>query len=162
VLTGIKVYEKQAENSIAEWEGNNPDKTGNGLTMRGRDLYMQRGEIDIMVVVREPSGKARVTHREEIKTGTTDTHAGAKEQLDSIGDYLAQGSSGKIRLELNGRDITTEIDMSTDAAATKATRGPADKKFDESLGVTAGDLERLIKSLLTEATAKPAPGKDTK
>ncbi len=161
VLTGIKVYEKQAEGSIAEWLGNNPGKAADGLTMRDGELYLQRREIDVMVVVREPGGKAKVTHREEIKTGTGDTHADAKGQLDSIGDYLAQGSSGKIRLELNGKDITAEIDMSTDAAATKATRGPADKKFDEGLGITASDLERLIKSLLTEATTQTDPGKDT-
>ena len=161
VLTGIKVYEKQAEGSIAEWLGNNAGKTADGLTMRGAELYMQRSEIDVMVIVREPGGKARVTHREEIKTGTRDTHADAEGQLDAIGNQLALGSSGKIRLELNGKDITAEIDMSTDAAATKATRGPADKKFDESLGITARDLERLVKSLLTEATTKPSPGKDT-
>lgn len=170
VLTGVKVYEKQAEASIAEWVANRteagkpPPKT-DGLTMREDGLYMQRREIDVMVIVRQEGGKATITHREEIKTGQRDTRADALDQLNKIGGHLAQGEAGGIRLEHGGKNITAEIDMSTDAAATKATRGPSDKDFDENLGITGGDLERLIKSLLTEATTKPTeptPGKDTK
>ena len=45
---------------------------------------------------------------------------------------------------------------------TKATRGPSDKGFDESLGITAADLERLVKSLVDAATDKPTDGKESK
>jgi hypothetical protein len=122
---------------------------------------MQRGEIDIMVVERLPSGKAKVIAREEIKTGGGDTHAKALTQLDDQTGLLRDGAAGKkvIRLEVGRRDITSEIDLGSDASASKSTRGPAGKKFDESLGIAADDLEALCKELLANKTAaaKGAP-----
>jgi len=83
-------------------------------------------------------------------------------QLNEIGGHLAKGEAGGIRLELNGKNITPEIDLASDSSATKATRGPSDKGFDESLGITAADLERLVKSLVDAAAVKPTDGKDSK
>jgi hypothetical protein len=180
VLTGVKIFELQPEATIEQWKSNHPAEKAQGLTLRpdpagGPDgLYWQRGEIDVMVVVPQAGGKSRVMHREEIKTGTTDKPVRAKEQLDEIGRLLAQGGSGKIRLELPDKtDITGRIDTGSDASATKATRGPSDKKvktspsetegFDASLGITSTDLERLVKTLITEETAAPkAPSGDKK
>jgi hypothetical protein len=64
-----------------------------------------------------------------------------------------------IRLEAGGRDITAEIDLGTDASASKTTRGPPVKGFDKSLGVSASDLEALWKELLARGVnaAKGAP-----
>jgi hypothetical protein len=44
--------------------------------------------------------------------------------------------------------------MSTDSA-TNVTVGPADKKFGESLYITAADLERLMKNLVATSAKKP-------
>jgi hypothetical protein len=114
---------------------------------------MQRGEIDVMVVERQVSGKAKVIAREEIKTGSRDTDAEARGQLDAQSSLLRAGAAGKttIRLEVAGRDITGEIDLASDAAATKTARGPAGKGFKGSLGISAADLERLCKDLFAEA-----------
>lgn len=168
--SGIKIYEKQPETTVKEWldnhpvkPGDDPHKAGAGLAPRPDGLYMQRGEIDLMIIVPKPGAKAEIIYREEIKTGTRDTGADAQDQLDNATRLLAAGGSGKIRLEMDGKDITGEIDLASDAGATKATRGPAGKPgFDESLGATAGDLERLVKDLLKAETVKPPAGGDTK
>jgi hypothetical protein len=157
VIDGVKVYEKLPEATIAEWKANHPGQKIDGLTRRDDGLYMQRGELDMMLVERDPAGgKAKIISREEIKTGGLDTSAGAKSQLDAQNTLFRDGASGakKIRLEVGGRDIAGELDLATDAGATKTTRGPAGKGFDKSLGVTAGDLENLCKDLLMSSSAQ--------
>lgn len=103
-----------------------------------------------MVIEHQTSGKAKVVAREEIKTGAHDTNARARAQLDAQTSLLRDGASGKkaIRLEVGDRDITGEIDLGSDDAAIKSTRGPAGKGFDKSLGVSANDLEGMCKELL--------------
>jgi hypothetical protein len=156
VIDGVKVYEKMPEATLDEWKVKHPGEKIDGLTPRPDGLYMQRGEVDMMVVERDPAGgKAKIISREEIKTGVLDTSASAKSQLDAQSTLLRDGASGakKIRLEVGGRDIAGELDLATDAGATKTTRGPAGKGFDKSLGVTAGDLENLCKDLLKSSSA---------
>ena len=83
VLNGVKIYEKQMESTIGEWRANHRNPDGSlpvnpGLRGFSDGLYLERGEIDVMVVARPEAGtKARILHREEIKTGTGDTHARA-------------------------------------------------------------------------------------
>lgn len=109
----------------------------------------------MMVVERHASGKAKVVAREEVKTGGRDTNADARGQLDDQTSLLRDAAASKktIRLEVGDRDITAEIDLASDAAASKSTRGPAGKGFDKSLGVTASDLEALCKDLLDKSIA---------
>ena len=158
VLDAVKVYEKLPEASVDEWKANNPGKSPDGLIRREGQLYMQRGEIDVMVIEPQQSGRAKVIAREEVKTGGRDTNADARGQLDEQTGLLRDAATGKktIRIEISGRDITAEIDLASDAAASKATRGPAGKGFDKSLGVSASDLEALCKDLLERGVA---PGK---
>jgi hypothetical protein len=155
VIDGVKIYEKLPETSLDEWKANNPGKPTSGLTRREGRLYMQRGEIDMMVVEQQSSGKAKVIAREEIKTGSHDTNARARAQLDDQTGLLRDGASGKrpIRLEVGDRDITGEIDLGSDATARKSTRGPAGKGFDNSLGMSANDLEAMCKDLFAKAAA---------
>ena len=47
-----------------------------------------------------------------------------------------------------GKDITGEFDLGSIKDSTSATRGPEGKGFDESLGVSAKDLDRLANELL--------------
>jgi hypothetical protein len=161
VFDGVKVYEKLPEASIDEWRAKNPNKPTSGLTERDDGLYMQRGEIDLMVVEPQPSGKAKIAAREEVKTGTRDTNADARGQLDDQSGLLRDAAAGNktIRLEAGGRDITDHVDLASDAAASKSTRGPAGKGFGKSLGVSASDLEALCKELLAaeRGAAKGAP-----
>ncbi|HEX3757619.1 MAG TPA: hypothetical protein VHW23_02895, partial [Kofleriaceae bacterium] len=159
VIDGVKIYERLPEANVDEWKANNPGKEGEGLIQRADELYMQRGEIDMMVIERQGDGKAKVIAREEIKTGGRDTNASARGQLDDQTSLLRDGASGKklIRLEVGNRDITGEIDLGSDASADKHTRGPAGKSFDRSLGVSASDLEALCKDLLAKSIE---PGKE--
>jgi hypothetical protein len=155
VIDGVKIYEKLPEANTDEWMAKNPGKKPGGLTERADGLYIQRGEIDMMVVDRRPDGKAKMIAREEVKTGGRDTNADARGQLDDQTSLLRDAAAGKkiIRFEVGDRDITVDIDLASDAAASKSTRGPAGKGFDKSLGVTAGDLEALCKDLLAKSAA---------
>lgn len=159
VLDGVRIYEKLPKVDRNEWNANNSGKDPSGLTERPDGLYMQRGEIDMMVIERQSTGKAKVVAREEIKTGSRDTNADARGQLDVQTSLLSEGAAGQktIRLEIQGRDITGKIDLKSDAAASKSTRGPAGKGFDETLGASAADLERMCKELLVEAAEKGSP-----
>jgi hypothetical protein len=161
VLDGVNIYEKLPEANLDEWGAKNPGKKRDGLTDRPDGLYIQRGEIDMMVVERQESGKAKVIAREEVKTGGRDTNADARRQLDDQTSLLRDAAMGKktIRLEVGDRDITAEIDLASDAVASKSTRGPAGKGFDESLGVSASDMDALCKDLLAKGVtaAKEAP-----
>jgi hypothetical protein len=155
VIDGVKVYEKLAEANIGEWEARNPGKKPDGLTERSDGLYQQRGEIDVMIIERQPGGKAKMIAREEVKTGARDTNADARGQLDDQTRLLSEATAGKkiVRLEVRNHDITSEIDLESDATASKSTRGPAGKGFDRSLGISASDLEALCKELLANAAS---------
>jgi hypothetical protein len=98
--------------------------------------------------------------RAEIKTGSRDTNADERGQLDDQSGLLRDAAAGTktIRLEVGSRDVTAEIDLGSDASASKTTRGPAGKGFDASLGVSASDLEAFCKDLLSKGVAaKGAP-----
>ncbi len=156
VLDGVKLYERLPEVTFEEWKTKHPGQRIDGLTRRDDGLYMQRGELDMMVIERDPAGtKGKIVLREEIKTGVGDTSADAKSQLKNQSDLFKEGASGakKLRIEVGGRDIASDIDLASDADATKFTRGPAGKGFDKSLGVTASDLEGLCKDLLRSSPA---------
>ena len=141
---------------MKEWRAKNPGKPTDGFTHRPDGLYVQRGEIDMMVVEPQPTGKAKVIVREEIKTGSRDTNSDAQAQLSDQTTLLSDGAAGKkaVRLEAGGRDITDMIDLGSDVSARRSTRGPAGKGFDETLGVSATDLEKMCKQLLAEAAEK--------
>jgi hypothetical protein len=155
VIDGVKIYEKLPEANTDEWIAKNPGRKPSGLTERADGLYIQRGEMDMMVVERQSSGTAKVIAREEVKTGGRDTNADARAQLDDQTSLLRDAAAGKkiIRLEVGDRDITADIDLASDAIASKSTRGPAGKGFDKSLGITANDLEALCKDLLAKKAA---------
>ena len=155
VLDGVKIYEKLPEANVNEWEAKNPGKKRDGLTDRADGLYLQRGEIDMMVIEPQQGGKARVVAREEVKTGIRDTNADARGQITDQSQLLSDGAAGKkvIRLEVGGQDITAGLDLASDASASKSTRGPTGKGFDKSLGVSASDLEAMCKAILAEAEA---------
>ena len=160
VIDGVKIYEKLPEASVEEWRAKNPGEPTSGLVRRDGVLYMQRGEIDIMVVERQTSSKAKVITREEVKTGGRDSNSAARGQLNEQTGLLRDAAAGQkmIRLEVGNRDITGEIDLGSDATATKFTRGPAGKGFDKSLGVSASDLEVMCKDLLAKSAD---PGNDS-
>lgn len=120
-------------------------------TPNGRRPHLTATDIDVLVVQRPAAGgKARIVHREEIKTGRKDQPIKAKKQLETGANALAGAARGErgVRLVLNDVDITDTIDLSTVAESTAATRGPAGKGFDRSLGITADDLLNLVEGLV--------------
>lgn len=149
VLREVKVYVEQPEAKIEDWRANHPGHDG---IVRERDGHVQllSTDIDILVIERQPSGKARVVHREEVKSGARDTQSEAKGQLDKGAERLNQGGSGaaKIILERNGKDITGEIDMASVKGSSGVTRGPAGKGFDTDLGIRPQELQKIVDELI--------------
>ena len=125
--------------------------------MFGGDLAAARDRVRAEVRIEKDRAAiaAKVIAREEIKTGGRDTNADARGQLDDQTGLLRDAAAGKkaIRLEVGHRDITSEIDLGSDASSNKTTRGPAGKGFDTSLGVFASDLEAMCKDLLAKGVA---------
>ena len=96
----------------------------------------------------------RVVRIEQEKTGKHDTHAAAKAQNDItlkvVSDRLAGGS--EVRLDVDGRNLATEIDLASFLEAKPVTAGPAGEKFDDPIGVSARDLEVLIREFVAAET----------
>jgi hypothetical protein len=159
VGTAADVYERHADAAadrvVASQSAEDLLDQGAASDAHGATRAIQRKEgKDDAKIIENPGGKGSVIAREEIKTGAHDTNADARRQLDDQTSLLSDAAAGKttIRLEVGNRDITEDIDLASDAAARKSTRGPAGKSFDKSLGVSASDLEALCKELLGKAT----------
>jgi hypothetical protein len=136
-------------------------------TADGPRVFLTRTDIDMLVIERVPGGKAKVVHREEVKTGKYDRakgntrESGAEDQLRAGRNLLSDAAKGtkRLRLELDGKDITDQIDLTSVDASTEATRGPAGKQgYNESLGVTADDLAGMIEDLILHELAARAAG----
>jgi hypothetical protein len=145
---------KQMEPSAKQGLTQRPD--GNG-TLRA---YRVVTDLDA-ILVEEPvnGGKARISRIEQHKTGKNDTPSDARSQNSTALGAIerAQASGHSLRLELgDGTDVTSRIDIVTAHDATKVTIGPAEKGFDESLGITSADLERLVKELIKNSLSGDA------
>jgi len=161
VLRDVDVWVEQP-GTVDEFLASDLAKKGN-YDIFDDHVYVKSTDIDMLVIERSvDGGKARIVHREEVKTGTTDTQARAKPQLHRGAEEISKAAAGnqRIRLRIGDRDITERIDLSSVDQSTGATRGPLGKpEFNENLGITAGDLEKLIQSLLElELAARKGSG----
>ena len=155
VLREVKVFE-QADIAIEQFRAMPPDAK-QGLTIRAdangeEHVFREVTDIDELVLEPVSDGRSRIVKMKELKTGKGDTPAAAREQSDRARESLLAGAAqpGRIHLEAGGRDITDEIALSTAAEADRVVVGPAGKEFDESIGITAADLERLMKEVVSE------------
>jgi hypothetical protein len=166
VLREVKISEQRPGDGMEDYMKNHAKADGltkaNGVReLPGADdkkhVFLDRTDIDVMVVERGPDGKLRIVHREEFKSGRRDQATGsakkprAKEQLAAGKQLLSDAAQGKttVRIEIDGVDVTDQFDLISVDSSTGATRGPAGKTgFDQSLGVTAGDLEAMIQELI--------------
>jgi hypothetical protein len=171
VLRDVLILEETPATSIKDYMDNyakaEGKTTSGGLreidTPNGRRVYINRTDIDILVLERPPEGgKLRIVHREEVKSGRRDQatgnkkRPGAREQLDAARTLLADAAKGakKIRIESGGRDIADDLDLASVHESTEVARGPAGKTgFKESLGISADDLAALVEDLTRQAVA---------
>ncbi|MCG8422160.1 MAG: hypothetical protein MJE77_29915 [Proteobacteria bacterium] len=149
----VEIWVEQLARTNAEFKLNHPNYVGGYKelpTSNGTRVHVLSTDIDILVVRPQPAGKARIVHREEIKSGAKEKPAKARRQLDKGLERLTEAASGEenIRLIEDGVDITDTIDLSTAPSSSGVARGPAGKRFEESLGISARDLEVLVKQLL--------------
>jgi len=158
VLRDVQVFEEQPL-SVEEFRSM-PQADKQGLTLRkGRDgldhVYKKETDIDGLVVEEPAAGtKAKILRMEQQKAGTTDTPSSALAQNAKALKVIdaAIGGQKTVRLELeDGVDISEQLDLASADQAQKVTVGPAGKGFDESLEITAADLERLMKELVMDA-----------
>lgn len=66
-------------------------------------------------------------------------------------ELLRAGANGEAEIRLvraSDEHLAEMIDLATDATAKKRTRGPSNRVFNESLEITATDLEALFKELI--------------
>ncbi|HEX5751702.1 MAG TPA: hypothetical protein VFZ09_36115 [Archangium sp.] len=165
---GIRVIQEQkgfrsVEEFRADFAAKNDGKAFEGAFLKDGKVYIKVGEIDLLLVEEQPFGKARIRYREEVKSGAGDTPGKAQKQLDEVGRLFEKAAAGDetIRFELHGTDITKQLDLSSDAAAQKAHRGPVpvgdpknQKIYNESLGLTESDLKNLAAKLFEEWQAQ--------
>ncbi len=153
ILNDVKVLEL-TEMSLDEFSSL-PRQRKHGLMVRDGRIFREVTDIDALWLEPIQGGPSRIARMEQQKTGKGDTHADAARQNSNA--MSAMSDPGRIRLEVDGRDITKTIDLTTASTAEQVTAGPALKQFDESLGITATDLERLVRDLLAEKLQKEAP-----
>jgi hypothetical protein len=155
----VKVWEEQA--TTAEEFRQMPSSKKHGLTIRADSdgvtrVYRLVTDIDTLITDSPATGSARIDRLEQEKTGVEDTAGHAERQNAAAMKALESAASGgpKVRLEIDGGiDITAKVNVVTAAGAKQSTFGPAvteGKAYDESLKVTARDLEELVKSLVAD------------
>ena len=162
VLREVQIWEADLTVPLRDVEGI-PGKAGQTFR-RDSDgthrIYKNVTDIDLMVIDRPLGGdKAKILRLEQQKTGGTDTASAAKAQNEAALTSIqsSQQQHRIIRLEIEGKlDIIEQLDLTSIAQASKVTVGPAGKSFDESLGITAPDLERLMKDLVANARKEKA------
>jgi hypothetical protein len=125
-------------------------------TPDGKRIYLEITDIDLMVTMNQPSGKAKILHNEEVKTSHGDSPDKARDQINDGYKAINEAAAGgrKVILREGGKDITGEIDLTSMSRATSHTRGPANKRFEESLEISTTDLDTLIRRLMEP----PNPG----
>lgn len=164
VLRDVEVFEKQ-EMTVEEFKAK-PREAKQGLTLREdkskqQHVYKRVTDVDELVLEKPltPGQKSGVTRLEQVKTGQRDTPGEAASQNREAARAIQAGVSevGKVILEHQGKNITEQIDLGSVAGARSVTVGPEGKGFNESLGVTAGGLERAIKDAITEAKTRREP-----
>jgi hypothetical protein len=165
VRKDVQVWQEQPGNyaSTADYKAKHPEKftkSQKGVkhlaTPDGKQIYLEITDIDLMVTRDQPSGKGKILHNEEIKTGRNDSQAKARAQLDDAYKAINEAATGgrKVMLFEGGKDITGAVDLTSMSGATSHTRGPAEKKFETSYDVTTADLDALIAKLMEP----PKPG----
>jgi hypothetical protein len=161
VLRDVKVWIEHPETDIPTWRANHPEmKPEVVVQVKNGKVHLLSTDIDVLVIsAREPGKPSRILHREEVKSGARDSAAEARDQLATQKRRLAGDLTGgtSLMLEHNGKDITSDIDLGSDASATMTARGPAGKDGfsgtqggikGASSGITAQDLEALVKDLI--------------
>ena len=149
----VEIWVEQREMTSVEFKINHPDHQGVPMvlpTPKGDRVHILSTDIDLLVVQPQKNGKARIVHREEIKSGLKDKPAKAQRQLDKGLRRLKEAANKEINVRLieNGSDITDTIDLRSAYRSSGVIRGPAGKGFEENLGISARDLESLVKELV--------------
>jgi hypothetical protein len=119
-----------------------------------KDLYELDGKVwdpltdlDLLVL----NGR-EVVRWEEVKAGSPPAKAKAQQKVAIEALERIAAGDGRIRLHHHQHtDITDQIDASSADASKAQTTGPANRKFERSLGVTEAELSQLVREILTGA-----------
>ena len=151
ILKGVKVYEETGFKTLNEWRAANPGKETQGLEIRNNQVVKLKTDIDLLVIKQGTAGQpAEIAHLEQVKSGANDKAAKAKEQMDASVAAFESGAKGsRIYVETgDGADIASQLNLGSAKTARQVTRGPEGKKgFDESVGLTTSQMEKLAKEI---------------
>lgn len=162
VLADVVIWEEATQGTREDLKRERPELFANGApatrfidSARGRRLYFEVTDMDLVVAQDNASGKRKVVHREELKTGAGDRPGKARAQLDKGAASMTAAANGgpAVALFEGNKDITSTIDLSSVAGSTSATRGPAGKGFEKDFGINSKDLDALADELLKLAQA---------
>lgn len=176
VLRDVKVWVEYPETDIPTWRANHPEmKPEVVVQVKNGKVHLLSTDIDVLVITpREPGKPSKVIERQEVKSGSNDTFSDAKDQLLKQKQRLGgnfDGGTG-VLVENKGKDITGDLDLSSDAGARMTAIGPAGKDGfsgskdgvkGETSKITGSDMEALVKELVKmeqdarAAKADPTP-----
>ena len=143
----------------AEWRAANPDADDPGLYESGGRIWLQKTDIDVMVVQKTPDGKYKTVEIQEVKSGKNDSPVKARGQSNNGRDGLQAINNGSddVQLHQGKEDITGQFDRSQTAVSQdKAiTVGAGQKKqgddgFDQTSEYTSTDYNNLAKEILEQ------------
>jgi hypothetical protein len=150
VVRDVDVYVEQAE-TLAEFQTKYPGRKG--WTIIDNKPWVKISDIDLLVLDRTLP-KAKILHREELKTGQLDTPGKAASQIKNAHDAIVQSLNGGPAVKLRQghsppNDLTASIDLSSIGASTSAHRGPlGSKAFDKTTGISFAELQKMLSSLV--------------
>ncbi|HEX3473566.1 MAG TPA: hypothetical protein VHT91_00920, partial [Kofleriaceae bacterium] len=113
-----KIREEATQATREDLKRERPELFANGApatrfidTARGRKLYFEITDMDLVVTQDNASGKRKVVHREELKTGAGDRPSKARAQLDKGAASMTAAANGRAPVVLfeGNKDITSTI-----------------------------------------------------
>ena len=141
----------------ADWRAANPDADDPGLYEANGRIWLQKTDIDVMVV-QETSNGYKTVEIQEVKSGKNDSPGKARGQSNNGKDGLQAIKNGSNDVQLHqGQQDIRKFDRSKAAVAQNQaiTVGPGQKKrgndgFDRTSDYTSADYNNLAKEILKQ------------
>ena len=135
-----------------QWVADNPGKNKDTVYELDGKVWIRRGDIDLAVTRPSPdSGRSQIVRLEEIKSGKKDKPSKARGQLDKVQGLLERIENGDTTVRLHPNrdtDVTDQFDLSNSASIQTVTKGPDGKAFDETLPLTATEINTIAQKAI--------------
>jgi hypothetical protein len=159
VLSDIDVVQQFGNfKTLVEAVAAHPDEVLPLYELDGK-VWRRMGDIDVLVLQQDSSGKSRIARMEEVKATPSATGKAAREQIGGLVKILEKiaGGDTTYQVHLNRKqNITGEIDFSSATPEKAKVRGLEGKKgFALSIGLTDQELNAVVTNLISPASKEP-------